>query len=83
MMTIHLSKELERFIQDAIRAGRYATEEEVVNDALNRLRKQSPLPSPGRGLIGAMHDDAELLDRVTQDIMESRRTRELRLTPDA
>jgi hypothetical protein len=30
-----------------------------------------------------MHDDAELLDQVTQNIMENRRTRTLRLTQDA
>ena len=29
-----------------------------------------------------MRDDAELLDQITQDIMESRRTRSLRLTAD-
>lgn len=82
-MKMHLSKELERYIQDAIRASRHATEGEVINDALGRLRKQSPLPAPGQGLIGAMRDDAELLEQVTQDIMESRRTRALRPTPGA
>ena len=38
-MTIHLSKDLERFVHDAVRAGRYATEDDVVNDALARLRQ--------------------------------------------
>jgi hypothetical protein len=42
----------------------------------------TPLRQPGLGSIGAMRDDAELLEQVTQDIMESRRTRTLRLTPD-
>ena len=41
-----------------------------------------PPLTPSLGSIGAMHDDAELLEQVTQDIMESRRTRTLRLTPD-
>jgi putative addiction module CopG family antidote len=82
-MTIHVSKELEQFIQDAVRSGRYATEDDVINDALERLRNQSPPPSRSRRLIGAMRDDAELLDQVTQDVMESRRTRALRLAPDA
>jgi putative addiction module CopG family antidote len=82
LMTIHLSEELERFIQDAVRSGRYASEDEVVRDALDRLRKQSPPTSPGEGLIGAMRDDAELLEQVTQDVMESRRARALRVSPD-
>jgi putative addiction module CopG family antidote len=74
-MMIHLSEELKRFIQDAVRSGRYASEDEVVKDALDRLRKQSPLPSPSAGLIDAMRDDADLLEQVTQDVMESRRAR--------
>ena len=41
-----------------------------------------PFPQPGTGSIGAMRDDADLLDQVTQDIMESRRTRTLRLAAD-
>ena len=38
------------------------------------LRRHAPTPTPSLGSIGAMHDDAELLEEVTQDIMESRRT---------
>jgi len=61
-MTIHLSKDQERFIHDAVRAGLYASEDAVVSDALERLRRQTSLPTPGMGSIGAMRDDAELLD---------------------
>ena len=82
-MTIRLPEELERFVHEAVRAGRYATEDDVVSDALERLRRQTLLPSPGMGSIGAMRDDAELLGQITQDIMDGRRTRTLRLTPDA
>jgi hypothetical protein len=35
------------------------------------------------GQIVAMHDDAELLEQVTRDVMESRRARTLRVAPDA
>jgi len=73
---------LERFVHDQVLAGRYASEDDVVRDALEQLRGHAPIPTPGLGSIGAMHDDADLLDQVTQDIMESRRTRTLRLTPD-
>lgn len=41
-MTIHLSKELERFVHGAVRAGHYATEDEVVKDALARLEQSLP-----------------------------------------
>jgi putative addiction module CopG family antidote len=42
MMTIHLSEDLERFIQGAIKSGRYASGDEVVRDALLRLRVAMP-----------------------------------------
>ena len=41
-MTIHLSKDLERFVRDAVRAGHYASEGDLVNDALVRLRQAMP-----------------------------------------
>ncbi len=81
-MTIHLPPELERFVHDQVRAGHYPSEEDVIRDALEQFRRHALLPRPGLGSIGAMHDDADLLEQVTQDIMESRRTRTLRLTPD-
>jgi Arc/MetJ-type ribon-helix-helix transcriptional regulator len=45
-MTIHLSKDLERFVHDAVQTGRYASENEVVNDALNRLKQALPKDTP-------------------------------------
>ncbi len=81
-MTIHLPPELERFVHEQVLAGRYPSENDVIRDALEQLRRHAPAPIPGLGSIGAMHEDADLLDQVTQDIMESRRTRTLRLTPD-
>jgi Arc/MetJ-type ribon-helix-helix transcriptional regulator len=41
-MTIHLSKDLERFVQDAVRAGLYAREDDVIRDALIRLKQSMP-----------------------------------------
>lgn len=80
-MTIHLSKDLEQFVHDAVRAGRYATEDDVIRDALERLRKLAPLPAPGAGSIGAMRDDAELLDRAVEHAMRVREERPWRLSP--
>jgi putative addiction module CopG family antidote len=37
-MTIHLPEELARFIHDAVRTGRYAREDDVIRDAVSRLR---------------------------------------------
>ena len=51
-MTIYLSKELEQFVHDAVRAGLYAREADVVNDALIRLKEAMPdgsqMPAKGR-----------------------------------
>ena len=45
-MTIHLSKDQERFVHEAVRAGLYTSEGAVVSDALDRL--QQSLPKPAR-----------------------------------
>src|SRR5438128_2119741 len=41
-MTIHLPKDLERFVHEAVRAGRYAREDDVIRDALLRLQQAMP-----------------------------------------
>jgi Arc/MetJ-type ribon-helix-helix transcriptional regulator len=41
-MIIRLSEELERFVQDAVRAGLYAGTDDVILDALTRLRQSIP-----------------------------------------
>ena len=41
-MTIRLSKELEQFVHDAVRAGLYAREDDVIRDALIRLKQSMP-----------------------------------------
>ena len=41
-MTIHLSKDLERFVHDAVRAGLYAREEDVIREALTRMSQSFP-----------------------------------------
>ena len=44
-MTIHLSKDQERFVHDAVRAGLYTSEDAVVSDALDRLQQTMPKPA--------------------------------------
>ena len=41
-MTIQLSKEQERFIHDAVRAGLYPSGDAVISDALARLQQTLP-----------------------------------------
>ena len=41
-MTIHLPEDLKRFVHNAVRGGRYAHEDDVILDALTRLRKTMP-----------------------------------------
>ena len=41
-MTIHLSKELEQFVHDVVRSGLYTREDDVIRDALTRLRLALP-----------------------------------------
>ena len=45
-MTINLSKDLERIVHDAVRAGLYAREDDVIRDALNRLWQAMPKDTP-------------------------------------
>ncbi len=45
-MTVHLPEDLERFVHDQVQGGRYRTEDDVIGDALARLRQaQEPAPS--------------------------------------
>ena len=38
MISVHLTEDLEFFIRDAVLTGRYANEDDVISDALVRLR---------------------------------------------
>jgi Arc/MetJ-type ribon-helix-helix transcriptional regulator len=42
MISINLTEDLERFVLGAVRTGRYASEDDVVRDALTRLRLMMP-----------------------------------------
>jgi Arc/MetJ-type ribon-helix-helix transcriptional regulator len=39
MKTIHIPEELDHFLREMVRSGRYASEESVISDALDRLRQ--------------------------------------------
>ncbi|MGP0066286.1 MAG: type II toxin-antitoxin system ParD family antitoxin [Isosphaeraceae bacterium] len=78
-MTIHLSEELEQFVNEQVRAGRFPSEDEVVREALEQFRRQTPPVQPGMGSIGAMRDDAEWLDKAVEHAMKVREERPWRL----
>jgi Arc/MetJ-type ribon-helix-helix transcriptional regulator len=90
-MTIHLPEYLERYVHDQVQAGLYPTEDEVITDALERHRQSQQPPAtpaisgsmPGSelGLIGALRDDAELLDQAVEHAMKVREERPWRLAP--
>ena len=84
-MTIHLPKDVESSINAEVLNGRFTSPDDAIATAWRSFlqrTEQQPAPQPGMGSIGAMHDDAELLDQVTQAIMQGRETRMLRLPPD-
>jgi Arc/MetJ-type ribon-helix-helix transcriptional regulator len=68
-VTIHLSKELERFVHGAVRAGLYAREEDVIHDALIRLRQTMP-------------EDADMSGKGAKHVKSAPRTNKKPLTPD-
>jgi Arc/MetJ-type ribon-helix-helix transcriptional regulator len=45
-MTIHLPRDLVAFVRDAVRTGCYAQEDDVIRDALIRLKQSMPEDAP-------------------------------------
>jgi Arc/MetJ-type ribon-helix-helix transcriptional regulator len=45
-LTIHLSKDLEQIVNDAVRSGLYTGENDVIRDALTRLKQSLPQAAP-------------------------------------
>src|SRR5258708_38389776 len=41
-MMMHLHEDLKRFVDNAVRGGRYANQDDVIRDALTRLRQTMP-----------------------------------------
>ena len=74
-MTIQLSEDLQQFVREQVESGRYPSEDDVIRDALERLRKHTPAPQPGPelGSIGAMRDAVDELDEIVEHAMKLRR----------
>lgn len=48
-MSISLPKDLEQFVDDAVRTGRYARKADVIRDALTRLKEAMPEEAAASG----------------------------------
>jgi Arc/MetJ-type ribon-helix-helix transcriptional regulator len=73
-MTIHLSKDLEQIVHDAVRAGFYARNDDVIRDALTRLKQSlsEAAQSPGKSAKPALPEKKPLTEaEVLQQMMDS------------
>jgi putative addiction module CopG family antidote len=83
-MNVHVSESWEPFIRSQVQSGRYRSEGEVLDEALSLLKQREQhrqTPALGMGLIGALRDDAELLDQAVEHAMKVREERPWRLSP--
>jgi Arc/MetJ-type ribon-helix-helix transcriptional regulator len=82
-MTIRLPDDVDRDVLAEVHQGHFAS----VNDALAEAwrsfqrQRQPTAPATGQGLIGALRDDAELLDEAVEHAMRVREERPWRLGP--
>jgi Arc/MetJ-type ribon-helix-helix transcriptional regulator len=85
-MTIHISNDLERSLEKAVTAGRFASLDEAMTEAASLLVHQldqeqagaQPLPVaaddlPPDPILGLMRDDAELMDEIVANAYRRRR----------
>ncbi len=82
-MTIHLPNDIERDILTEVHNGHYASVDDALAEAWRAFRQHRPssIPASGQGLIGALRDDAELLDQAVEHAMKVREERPWRLAP--
>lgn len=89
-MTIHLPDELQSRLRAEVLKGRFASEDEavvsIVRDYLHHKPEAlatlgDPAANDGLGSIGALREDAELLDAAVEIAMQARESRPWRLGP--
>jgi Arc/MetJ-type ribon-helix-helix transcriptional regulator len=87
-MTIQLPEYLANSVKAAVSNGRFPSVDAAMAEAVRLLlRELDSVPqnandaaSPGPGSIGAMRDDAELLDQAVEHAMKVREERPWRLS---
>lgn len=84
-MTIELPKDVEGSIEAAVRRGQFSSVNDAMTAAalllLRELEQRPQTSNSGMGLIGALRDDAELLDQAVEHAMKVREERPWRLGP--
>ena len=82
-MTIRLPDDLESSVLAEVASGHFASIDDVIAEALRSFLQQRKLPAvpPGMGLIGALRDDADLLDQAVDHAMKVREERLWRMSP--
>jgi len=71
-MTIRLSKELEQIVHDAVRAGLYAREDDVIRDALLRLKDEMPKDATTQRRkvqVARSPEDRPMIDALNQRLL--------------
>ena len=63
MITVHLNESLEQFVRSAVNTGRYATLDEVIADAVTRLRRQIAESTPEPDQSGSTSGPAKKLTK--------------------
>ena len=87
-MTIELPDYLASSVQDAVHSGRFASVDDAMAEAVRLLLREldqqpqtaNAAANPGLGSIGAMRDDADLLDQAVEHAMKVREERPWRLS---
>jgi Arc/MetJ-type ribon-helix-helix transcriptional regulator len=69
-MIIRLSKDLEQIVHDAVRAGLYAREDDVIRDALLRLKDE--MPKEGRSPRKKARNARSAKDKRLTDALNQR-----------
>jgi Arc/MetJ-type ribon-helix-helix transcriptional regulator len=85
-MTIHLPEDVESSINAEVVRGHFASADDAITAAwraFQRQRHEHPVAQPqsGLGSIGALRDDADLLDQAVAHAMKVREERPWRLPP--
>lgn len=83
-MEVHLPEDLQRYLHDEVRAGRFPSEDQVVSTALRQFQKSQEAAAVPPALdpwLGSMREDADLLDDIVEDAMRIREERPWRLPP--
>jgi Arc/MetJ-type ribon-helix-helix transcriptional regulator len=87
-MNIHLPSDLELSIEAVVHSGRFASVDDAMAEAVRLLLRETgyvqqaadDIDHSGLGSIGALRDDAELLDQAVEHAMQVREGRPWRLS---